>query len=109
MRESGMVKKHRVLVDGKNLEEGGFTTEVVSSMGALETTNLFTISNMRARLEHSNLRITQLQDQLKDIEKNIKVEINKGLEQARAADKQEIQLVKSSLDEMNEKMHNIQI
>jgi hypothetical protein len=109
MREGGMVKKHRVLVDGKNLEEGDFTTEVAGSMGALATTNLFTVSNMRARLEQSNRRITQLQDQLKDTEKNIKEEINKGLEQARAADKQEIQSLKTSLDEMNEKMQTSQI
>ena len=51
MREGGMVKKHRVLVDGKNLEEGDFTTEVAGSMGVLETTNLFTVDNMRKRLK----------------------------------------------------------
>jgi hypothetical protein len=51
MREGGMVNKHRVLVDGKNLEEGCFTTEVAGSMGVLATANLFTVSNMRARLE----------------------------------------------------------
>jgi peptidoglycan hydrolase CwlO-like protein len=59
---------------------------------------------MRARLEQSNHRITQLQDQLKDTEKNIKEEINKILEQARATDKQKIQSLKTILDEMNEKM-----
>jgi hypothetical protein len=80
MREGGMVKKHRVLVDGKNLEEEYFTTEVVGSMGALATTNLFTVDNMRTRLKQSNHRIVQLQNQLKDTEKNIKEEINKGLE-----------------------------
>jgi hypothetical protein len=104
MREGGMVKKHRVLVDGKNLEEGDFTTEVVGCMGAMETSNLFTVSNMRASLEHSNRRIIQLQDQLKDTKKNIKAEINKSLEKARAANKQEIQSLKTSLDEMNQKM-----
>jgi hypothetical protein len=36
-----MVKKHRVLVDGQNLEEEDFTTEVAGSMGALATTNFF--------------------------------------------------------------------
>ena len=57
MREGGMVKKHRVLVDGKNLEEGDFTTEVAGSMGALVMANLFTIDNMRTRLKQSNHRI----------------------------------------------------
>jgi outer membrane protein TolC len=104
MREGGMVKKHRVMVDGKNLEEGYFATEVVGSMGALAITNLFTVGNMRARLKQSNHRIAQMQNQLKDTKKNIKEEINKGLEQARATDKKEIQSLKSSLDEMNKKM-----
>jgi hypothetical protein len=40
MREGGMVKKHRALVDGQNLEEEDFSTEVVGSMGAMETTNI---------------------------------------------------------------------
>jgi hypothetical protein len=106
MREGGMVKKHRVLVDGQNLEEEDFATEVAGSMGALATTNLFTVDNMRTRLKQSNHRIVQLQNQLKDTEKNIKEEINKGLDQARAVDKQEIQLLKSSLDEMNKKMQD---
>ena len=51
MREGGMVKKHRVLLDGKNLEEGYFATKVEGSMGALVTTNLFIIDNMRTRLK----------------------------------------------------------
>ena len=58
MREGGMVKKHKVLVDGQNLEEGDFVTKVARSMGALATTNLFIVNNMRARLEQSNRRIT---------------------------------------------------
>jgi uncharacterized protein involved in exopolysaccharide biosynthesis len=109
MREGGMVRKHRVLVDGQNLEEEYFSTEVVGSMGALATTNLFTVDNMRTGLKQSNHRIVQLQNQLKDTEKNVKEEINKGLDQARVVDKQEIQSLKSSLDEMNKKMQTSQI
>jgi hypothetical protein len=51
MREGGMVRKHRVLVDGQNLEEEDFSTEVAGSMGALEKTNLFIVDNMRTRLK----------------------------------------------------------
>jgi len=50
-----------------------------------------------------------LQNQLKDTEKIIKEKINKGLEQAIATDKKEIQSLMSSLDEMNEKMQTSQI
>ena len=62
MREGGMVKKHRALVDGQNLEEEAFAIEVVGSMGAMETTNLFTVENMRIRIKKSNHTIAQLQD-----------------------------------------------
>jgi hypothetical protein len=85
------------------LEEEYFTTEVAGSMGALVITNLFTVDSMRTRLKQSNNMIVQLQNQLKNTKKNIREEINKGLEQARVVDKQEIQLLKSSLDEINKK------
>jgi hypothetical protein len=49
-----------------------------------------------------------LQNQLKDTKKNIREEINKGLDQARVVDKQQIQSLKSSLDEMNKNMQTSQ-
>ena len=49
-----------------------------------------------------------MKNQLKYTEKNIKEEINKGLEQARAGDKQEIKLLKSSLDKLYKKMQKRQ-
>jgi hypothetical protein len=82
-----MVKKHKVLVDGQNLEEEDFTTEVVVSMVSLETTNLFTVDNLKTRLEQRNQMTAHLQSQIKNIKKNIIEEINKGLEQARVIDK----------------------
>jgi hypothetical protein len=68
-REGVMVKKHRVLIDGQNLEEEYFATEVAGSMGALATTNLFTIDSMRTRLKQSNNMIVQLQNQLANTRK----------------------------------------
>ena len=60
MREGGMVKKHKVLVDGQKLEEEDFATEVAGSMEAMATTNLFTVENMRTRIKKSNHMIAQL-------------------------------------------------
>jgi hypothetical protein len=51
LREGTMVKKHRVLVYGQNLQEEYFTIEVAGSMGALETTNLFSIDSLKTRLK----------------------------------------------------------
>ena len=73
-------------------------------MGALETTNLFSVDNLKTKLKKKNHMIAQLQSQIRNSESTIREEINKGLEKSRAVDKQEIQLLKSSLDEMYKKM-----
>jgi hypothetical protein len=109
MKEGSMVKKHKVLIDGQNLEEEDFATEIAGSMGAMATTNFFTVGNMRTRIKKSNNMIAQLQDQLKNAEKNIREEVSKSLEQTRAAERLEIQLLKSSLDEMNQKIQASQV
>jgi hypothetical protein len=95
MREGCMVKKHRVLIDGQKLEEEDFTTEVAGSMGAMATTNIFTMESMRTRIKKSNHMIDRLQDQLKNVEKNIKEEVDKSLEQARATERKEILVTQS--------------
>jgi hypothetical protein len=60
MREGAMVKKHRVLLDGKNLEEEDFATEVAGSLGAFAMTNLFSVDNLKERLRQRNQLIKQL-------------------------------------------------
>jgi peptidoglycan hydrolase CwlO-like protein len=59
------------------------------------------MGNMRTRIKKSNNMIAQLQNQLNNVEENIREEVNKILEQTRAAERLEIQILKSSLDEMN--------
>jgi hypothetical protein len=54
------------------LEEEDFATEIAGFMGAMETTIFFTMGNMRTRINKSNNMIAQLQDQLKNVEKNIR-------------------------------------
>jgi hypothetical protein len=104
MKEGRMVKKHKVLIDGHNLEEEDFATEIAGSMGAMATTNFFTMGNMRMRIKKSNNMIAQLQDQLKNVEENIREEVSKILEQTKVVERLEIQLFKTSLDEMIQKI-----
>ena len=103
-RGDAMIKKHKIIVDGQNLEEEDFTTEVAGSMGALATTNLYSVGNLRTRLQQKYQMIAQLQSQLKETKINISQEINKGLEQARVSDIQEIQILRTSLNEVNMKI-----
>jgi ABC-type phosphate transport system auxiliary subunit len=109
LKEGTLVKNHMILVDGQNLEEEDFAREIAGSLGDFAMTKLFSFDNLKARLKQRNQMIAQLQSQIRNTEKNIRDEINKGIEQARATDKQEIQLLKSSLDEMYKKMQASQV
>ena len=91
-------------MDGQNLEDEYFATEVADSLGDFATTNLFSVDNLKEKLKQKNQVISQLQNQIKTTEKNVRDEVNKGMEQGRANDKQEIQLLKSGLDEMHKNM-----
>jgi chromosome segregation ATPase len=100
-KEGSAVKRHRVLIDGEALEEVDFVEEVAGSLGDFATTNQFSVGNLKERLKQKDLQISQLQDQMKTVEKNVWSEVNKSFEQIRASDKQEIQQLKSSLEEMH--------
>jgi hypothetical protein len=47
LKEGTIVKKHRVLLDGKNLEDEDFSTEVEGSLGDFSMANLFSVYNMK--------------------------------------------------------------
>jgi len=95
-----------VLLDGQALEEEYFATKVVYSLGSFSMTNQFSVDNLKEKLKQKNQMISQLQNQIRTTENNVRDKVNKGLEQDRSSDKQEIQLLKSSLDEMHK---NVQV
>jgi hypothetical protein len=103
-RGNMMIKKHKIIVDGQKLEEGEFATEIAGTMGAFALANLHSVGNLRTMLQQKDQMITQLQSQLKETERIISREINKGLERTRFNDIQEIQKLKASLDEANLKI-----
>jgi hypothetical protein len=49
------------------------------------------VRNLKEKLKQKDMLIGQLQNQLKMVEKNVKSDINKDLENIRANDRQEIQ------------------
>ena len=53
-KQGAMIKNHRVLLDGKNLKEEDFATEVAISLGDFSTNNLFSVDNMKERLKKRN-------------------------------------------------------
>jgi gamma-glutamyl phosphate reductase len=68
-------------------------------MGAIASTNIYSIGSLTTMLEKKDQAIIQLQDKLKETERNISWGIQKDLEQARLKDIQEIQKMKIDLEE----------
>jgi uncharacterized protein YybS (DUF2232 family) len=71
-REGNMVKKNKVLIDRQNLEEEDFATKVACSMGAMATKIFFTVGKIITRIKKSDKIITQLREQLKNVEESIR-------------------------------------
>jgi hypothetical protein len=105
-RGEGTIKKHRVIIDGKKLKDGEFATELAGKMGAIASTNMYSVGNLTTLLEQKDQTIIQLQDKLKENERNISWGIRKDLEQDRLKDMQEIQKLNKDLDEAK---HLIQV
>jgi chromosome segregation ATPase len=101
-----MIKRHKIIIDGKKLKEGEFTTELAGTMGAIASANMYSVGNLTTMLEQKDQEIMQLQDRLKENERIIGWGIQKGLEQARLKDIQEIQKLNKNLDEAK---HMIQV
>jgi len=108
LRGDMMIKKLKIIIDGQNLKEGEFAIEIEGTMGALALENLYSIGNLTAMLQQKDQMMVQLQNQLKETERSISRKIDKGLEQAKCNDIQEIQKLKASLDEANLKIQVIQ-
>jgi hypothetical protein len=81
-----MVKKHKIIINEKNLNEGEFATELEGTMGAIASANMYSVGNLTIVLEQKDWEIVQLQDRLKENEKIIGWGIEKVLEQARLKD-----------------------
>jgi hypothetical protein len=75
-----IVKKHKIIIDGKKLKESEFATELAGTMGAIESANMYSVGNLITMMEQKDQEIVQLQDRLKENEKIIGWGIQKGLE-----------------------------
>jgi hypothetical protein len=97
-RAGAAAKRYKILTDGEALEEEEFTDEVAGTLGAYAMTNQYSVGALKARLKQKNLLIGKLEARVATIEANARDEVNKGIEQSRAADQQEIKWLKSDLE-----------
>jgi hypothetical protein len=101
-RAGTVAKKYKILADGEALEEEEFVDEIAGTLGAYTTTNQYSVGTLKARLKQKNLLIRKLEARLATTEANARDEANKGFEQARVTDQQEIERLKSDLEQMHQ-------
>jgi hypothetical protein len=101
-RAGVVAKKYKILADGEALEEEEFIDDIEGTFGAYRTTNQYSVKTLKARLKQKNLLINKLEARLEMIEANARGEANKGFEQARVTDQQEIERLKSNLEHMHQ-------
>jgi hypothetical protein len=75
--------------------------EVACTLRAFATKNKCSVGSLAKKLKHKDLLVKQFQKKIKTVERSVRNEMNKGFEQIRAYDRQEIQKLKISLAEMH--------
>jgi len=92
-------KKFKVLTDGKDKNKEEFATEIDGTLGAFATTNQFSVGVLKNHLKWKNCLIKTLEAKLATVEEVAQDQVNTWIEQARMADKKEIEWHKSKLEQ----------
>jgi hypothetical protein len=90
-KEDATVKRHRVLYDGQALEEEDFAMDVAGSLGDFSIENRYSVGNLKEPLKQKNILVSQLQNQVKTVDKSVIGEMKFFFEKIRSYDRQEIQ------------------
>jgi hypothetical protein len=94
-----IANKYKVLTNGKAKKTEQFTTKIVATLGEYATTNQFSIGVLKNQWKRKNRLIKTLEARLATAAKVAKDQVNVGIEQARLADKSEIELLKTKLEQ----------
>jgi hypothetical protein len=54
------IKRHKIIIDGKKLNEGEFATELAGTMGSIASTNMYFVGDITSMLEQKDQEIMQL-------------------------------------------------
>jgi hypothetical protein len=101
-REGVVAKKFKIMTDGKAVKEEEFADEIAGTLGAYATANQYSVGTLKAQLKRKNLLISKLEAKVATAEANARDEVSKSLEQARIADLQEIEKLRSDLEQVRQ-------
>jgi hypothetical protein len=92
-------KKYKVITDGKDKKNEQFATEIAGTLGAYALVNQFSVGLLKNQLKRKNLLIKTLEARLATATETAKDQESVRIEQARLADKNEIELLKTKLEQ----------
>jgi hypothetical protein len=92
-------KKFKVMTDGKNKKNEQFTTEIAGTLGAYASANQFSVGPLKNQLKRKNHLIKTLEARLASTTENSRGQVSVEIEQARLADKNEIEVLKTKLEQ----------
>jgi tellurite resistance protein len=92
-------KKYKVMTDGKNKKNEQFATEIAGTLGAYASANQFSVGLLKNQLKRKNRLIRTLEARLASATENAKGQASVEIEQARLADKNEIEVLKTKLEQ----------
>jgi hypothetical protein len=102
-------EKYKVITDGKDKKSEQFATEIAGTLGAYASANQFSVELLKNQLKRKNRLIKSLEARLATATETAKDQASVGIEQARLADKNEIELLKSKLEQAQQVIQEEQI
>jgi hypothetical protein len=92
-------KKYKIMTDGKNKKSDQLATEIAGTLGAYASANQFSVGLLNNQLKRKNRLIRTLEARLATAAENAKGQASMEIEQARVADKNEIEMLKTKLEQ----------
>jgi hypothetical protein len=92
-------KKYKVMTDGKDKKNEQFATEIAGTLGAYASANQFSVELLKNQLKRKNHLMRTLEARLASATENAKGQASVEIEQARLADKNEIEVLKTKLEQ----------
>jgi len=90
-----------VMTDGMNKRKDEFSTEIAGMLGAYATTNQFSVSVLKYQLKAKNHLIKTLEARVASAAESARSQVSGEIELARLADKKEIKVLKTKLEQAN--------
>jgi hypothetical protein len=90
-------KKYKVITDGKDKKNEQFVTNIAGTLGSYASENHILVGLLKNQLKTKNRLIKTLEARLATATEIVKDQASVGIEQARLANKNEIEILKTKL------------